>query len=56
MILPFAFLTGAALGWWRASKRSSNLLDKLQYAAAHGFAAFLLVLALITIADRAGMF
>lgn len=56
MILPFAFLIGAALGWWRASKRSSETLDKLQYAAGHGLAAFLLVLALITIADRAGVF
>lgn len=50
MILPIAFLAGGALGWFRASKRGGNLLDKLQYGAAHGLAMMLLALLVVTIA------
>ena len=46
MILPVAFVLGAALGWYRAARRGGNRLDKLQYAAAHGLAFMLLALIL----------
>lgn len=54
MILPIAFLLGALLGWFRASKRGGNRLDKLQYAAAHGIAFVLLALLVTIAADWAG--
>ena len=52
MILPIAFLCGAALGWWRAGKRGGERLDKLQYAAAHGIAFALLALVVTIIMAR----
>ncbi len=54
MILPIAFAVGAALGWFRAARRSNNRLDKLQYAAAHGIALMLLALLVTIAADWAG--
>jgi hypothetical protein len=48
MILPAAFALGFALGWWRASARGGNRLDRLQYGAAHGIA-FALVALFVTI-------
>ncbi len=53
MILPIAFLIGAAIGWLRASKRGGNRLDKLQYAAAHGIALTLLALVVTMALDWA---
>ena len=44
MILPFAFLLGALIGWRRAASRGGERLDKLQYAAAHGIGFALLAL------------
>ena len=43
-----------ALGWHRAGKRGGTTADRWQYAAAHGIAAFLVVLFLMTIAGRLG--
>jgi len=54
MILPIAFLIGALIGWFRASKRNGNTLDKLQYAATHGIALLLLALLITITADWAG--
>ena len=56
MILPFVFLAGAAFGWYRAHRRGGQLLDKLQYAVAHGLAAFLVVLVVSIVSDRIGLF
>ena len=49
MILPIAFLVGAALGWLRASRRGGNTLDKLQYGVAHGLAFALLALLIVIV-------
>ena len=54
MILPTAFLIGALFGWFRASKRGGNRLDKLQYGAAHGIALMLIALMITILLDRAG--
>ena len=35
MIFFPAILIGAAIGWYRATKRGGNRLDKLQYAGVH---------------------
>lgn len=35
MIFFPAIVIGAALGWYRATKRGGNRLDKLQYAGSH---------------------
>ncbi len=54
MILPISFFLGALLGWFRATKRGGNRLDKLQYAAAHGIAFMLLALIVTMAIDWAG--
>lgn len=54
MILPVAFLIGALIGWFRASKRGGNRLDCLQYAAGHGIGLLLLVLVITIGLDWAG--
>lgn len=41
MLPLLAGIIGAGYGWWRAGKRGGNTADKLQYAAAHGIAFFL---------------
>lgn len=54
MMIPF-LIVGAALGWWRAAKRGGNRLDKLQYAAAHGIAFFILGLVTTIVFDHLGL-
>ncbi len=55
MILPAAFAFGAVIGWWRAQKRGGILLDKVQYAAAHGIAFALIAFIATLAADWAGI-
>ena len=55
MLQIIAFFAGFALGWHRAGKRGGNRLDKLQYGAAHGIAAFILALALTILLVRTGV-
>lgn len=43
-----------ALGWRRAAKRGGTTADRWQYAAAHGIPAFLVVLILMTLANKLG--
>ena len=45
---------GAAIGWLRAAKRGGTTADRLQYAAAHGMAAFLATLIAMTAAGHLG--
>ena len=48
MIVIFAFILGAAFGWFRAGKLNGNRADRLQYAV--GFAlAFSVVGLLVTV-------
>lgn len=54
MILTAAFITGAAIGWWRARQLHGNTLDKLQYAGSHAIALSLLALVLTLAADWLG--
>lgn len=44
MIMVPAFILGALIGAWRASKKPGTQLDMLQYAAAHGIAFFVLAM------------
>ena len=53
MILPVAFVLGFALGWWRATSRGGNRMDRLQYGAAHGIAFSILALLVTILIDRA---
>ena len=53
LTLP-GLIIGAALGWFRASKRKGTLADKLQWAAVHGIVCFLLALLLTIVAVRLG--
>lgn len=48
-------LAMAAMGWARAARRGGKLADRLQYAAAHGVAGFLLGLIVLVIAGRLGL-
>ncbi len=51
MIIPFATLVGALLGWFRAHRARGNRLDKLQYAAVFAiifFVASLILNAVLT--------
>lgn len=54
MILPVAFVIGAAIGWMRAARRGGTRADKLQYAAAHALAVMLLALIVTLFLDRIG--
>ncbi len=49
-----AFIIGVLIGWYRAGKAGGNRLDRLQWAAAHGFAFFLVALVLTVVADWQG--
>ncbi len=42
MLSVLGLLTGAGVGWLRATKRGGNTLDKAQYAAGFGIAGGLL--------------
>lgn len=55
MILVLAFATGGAIGWRRAARRGGDRLDRMQYAAAHGIALTIAVLALQILAQRTGV-
>jgi len=43
MLLPIAFALGMLVGWRRAARRGGGLTHRLQYAAAHGIPAALIV-------------
>lgn len=49
-----AFLIGAIVGWFRATKFGGKLADKVQYAAIHGIMFFLLALIFTVLADWLG--
>ncbi len=55
MILPVAFLLGAAIGWRRARRRGGDRLDQLQYAAAHGIVFTLAAVVLTILGQRLGL-
>jgi len=55
LVLPIAFLLGAAFGWNRARVRDGDRLDKLQYAAAHGILFTLVALLAMVLAQRFGV-
>jgi len=46
MLVAIAFILGCAVGWVRAARRGGGLPHRLQYAAAHGIPAALIVLAI----------
>jgi hypothetical protein len=48
------FIIGAIIGWVRATRLGGATLDKLQYAAGHGIALFLIALVLTVLADWMG--
>lgn len=54
MIVIAAFLLGAAIGWRRAVKAGGGTADKLQYAAAHGFALMVIGIFVTVIISRMG--
>ena len=54
MLVAIAFILGCAVGWMRAARRGGGLTHRLQYAAAHGIPAALIVLALGVLAIRMG--
>ena len=56
MILPVAFLFGAAIGWLRAGQRGGSTADKLQYGVGHGLALMLVTLVITLVLDQAGYF
>lgn len=56
MIALLFLALGAVFGWVRASRRGGTTADKLQYAAAHGFAFLLLAIAGGIFIDLTGLF
>jgi phosphate/sulfate permease len=56
LIVLFAFLLGAALGWRRAARRGGDRLDRLQYATGHAIAFAIATLALLILGERLGFF
>ena len=55
MVVAFIVgLVAAAMGWIRAKRRGGQTVDCLQYAAAHGIPAFLIVMIVMTIAGNLG--
>lgn len=48
-------LAAAVMGWRRAARRGGNRADRVQYAAVHGIAVFLVVLIVMTIAGNMGL-
>lgn len=55
MVILIAAISGFALGWWRATVRQGNQLDKLQYGAAHGICFAILAFAAVLIVVRLGL-
>ena len=51
--LIFGVCAGA-IGWLRATRRGGSGPDKVQYAMAHGFPAFILAMIGMTVAARMG--
>lgn len=47
-------LAAGAVGWRRAARRGGTQGDRWQYAAAHGIAAFLVVMVAMTLANEMG--
>lgn len=56
MIPILCLIIGAVLGWTRAARRGGQTADKLQYAAGHGIAGFLIAMAFVAILGSAGVF
>lgn len=54
MIILIAFLTAAAVGWFKATKRDGTVADRVQYALSYGIAAALAALVVVTLAARMG--
>lgn len=57
--MGMAFLMALAaglLGWRRAARRGGTRGDRWQYAAAHAFPTFLVVMILLTIGGHLGLF
>ena len=52
MIVIFALLLGAGLGWYRASKLGGNRADKVQYAFGFGIAFTLIGLVVTLVLSR----
>lgn len=52
MIILAAFILGAAIGWFRATRLGGNRADKLQYALAHALALTVLGLLVTVILAR----
>lgn len=55
MVLPIAFLLGAAFGWFRAMRRGGDRMDGLQYAVGHGILFLLVALTLTILLRRLGV-
>ncbi len=53
MIVITAILLGAAIGWRRAARLSTDRRDRAQYAAAHAMAFAIVALFLTILIDRA---
>ena len=49
MVTILAFLLGAAIGFWRSTKRGGNTGDRIQWALAHGVIFALLAMIIITV-------
>lgn len=48
------FAVFAVIGWMRAARRGGNRADKVQYAIAHGFAAFIVGMVGMTVIGHMG--
>ncbi|HSF91344.1 MAG TPA: hypothetical protein VLA51_03975 [Paracoccaceae bacterium] len=55
MILLIAFILGFGIGWFRATKRGGQTMDKLQYGVGHGLALMIAALFVTLILDQAGV-
>jgi hypothetical protein len=55
MLLLFAFVLGAFVGWRRAVARGGDRLDRLQYAGVHGILFVLVTLVATLAAERFGL-
>ncbi len=56
MVLSLAFIIGATLGFFIATKKGGNRLDKLHYGVVVGIAIMLLTLLIFIFAQRLGIF
>jgi hypothetical protein len=55
MIIVGAFVLGFVVGWFRATRREGDTLDKWQYAAGHAIAFAIVGLALVVLLQRLGV-